>query len=186
MSPNHPKSAVMDVIETLELPDTLQAGQIYEQIAPYLSNIESDEASLEILLVKAGQDKTVNVATSKVANLKFRLKDLLLETSKTIVKAQSAKDNYLALTLIVLEFIQKARGMMEYTLADCDAQTLLEMYLLENDKEKITVENLFSRLQARLTQRQILQSLDLLEKLACIQYGELEISLVETIRFVPE
>jgi hypothetical protein len=93
--------------------------------------------------------------------------------------------NRLALALVVLEFLQKVSGFMEYQLSEREARILLEMYTLENEKEQITVDALFGRLKP-FTEQQILRSLDLLEKLSCIQYGTDELTLVESIIFIQE
>jgi hypothetical protein len=186
MSHNHSRSALMDVIGTLDLPAGLPAGKIYETIEPYLVDGPADAPSLETLLVSTAEGTTASVATSKFSNLKFRLKDLLLEALKTTVKVQSSKNNGLALALVVLEFLQKAAGMMEYRLSTDDATILLEMYTLENEKGKINLEQLFASLKPALTETQILQSLDLLEKLSCIKYDLDQINLVETIVFTQE
>jgi len=186
MSHNHPRFALMDVIGTLDLPDGLPAEKIYETLGPYFVEAAADPSSLETLLVKTEAGTTASVATSKFSNLKFRLKDLLLEALKTTVKVQSSKNNGLALALVVLEFLQKAAGMMEYRLSADDARILLEMYTLENEKGKINLEQLFASLKPALTETQILQSLDLLEKLSCIKYDLDQINLVETIVFTQE
>ncbi|MFZ6028996.1 MAG: hypothetical protein ACOYYS_14880 [Chloroflexota bacterium] len=184
---HHPLPPVMDVIETLELPANLPAGQFYETIEPYFSDAEEDTARLEKLTVKVGKSATTTtVASAKLSNLKFRLKDLLLESMRTTLKVQSAKQNWLALTLVLLEFLQKLSGMMEYKLSTDEAHVLLAMYTLENDKEKITVDRLFAGLTAVMDESRILRSLELLEKLSCIQYGADELKLVETIVFVQE
>lgn len=179
---------IMDVIATLELPATMQAGQFYEKIGPYFSGGEEDGASLETLVVKmdANAPATATIATAKLSNLKFRIKDLLLESMKTVVKVQSSKQNWIALTLVVLEFLQKLSGMMEYKLSTDEAQVLLAMYTLENEKGKITVDKLFVGLKTVMGESQVLRSLELLEKLSCIQYGTDELKLVETIAFVQE
>ena len=75
---------------------------------------------------------------------------------------------------------------MEYELSQNEAQVLLEMYKLENEKEAITVDRLFSGLKGTMGEPQILKSLDLLEKLSCIQYGTDRIELVEAILFTQE
>jgi hypothetical protein len=186
MSHNQSSFELMDVIGTLHLPDGLPAGKIYETLEPYFSEGTPQASSLETLLVKTGAENTATVMTSKFSNLKFRLKDLLLEALKTTVKVQSSKNNGLALALVILEFLQKAAGMMEYHLSTEDARILLEMYTLENEKGKINLEQLFTNLKPALTETQILQSLDVLEKLSCIKYDLDQINLVETIIFAQE
>jgi hypothetical protein len=181
---SHQSASIQEVLQALNLRE--EPPVITQRLESYFAYFDGDGTTLETLLVTAGEKQTATVASSKLSNLQFRIKDLFLETLKTTVKLQSAKSNWLAMALIVLEFLQKASGMLEYKLSADDAQILLEMYRLENERVKITVEHLFSGLKASLTQNQILQSLDLLEKLACIRYGLDQINLVETIIFVQE
>lgn len=186
MSRSRSQSTVKDLIETLDLQENMKAAQVYQQLEPYFSDIEDDSATLENVVIKAGKNAVIAASTSKISNLKFRLKDFLLESLKASVKIQSSMQSSLALTLVVLEFLQKVSALMEYQLSNCDAHTLLEMYILENEKTKITVDALFARLKNTFTEKQILQSLELLEKLSCIQYGADEINLIETILFIQE
>ena len=179
-------SKLLHAIQTLDLPAGLQAGDIYEALRSYFSPIETDSQSLETLSVKAGKDHSVLVTSSKISNLKFRLKDFLLESLKSAVKAQSSWQNGLALSVVVLEFLQKTGELMQYTLSELEAKILLEMYKLEVEKEKITIDRLFTGMQAELSESQVREALDLLEKLACIRFGMDEIELVEEIIFVQQ
>lgn len=186
MSYIDPRTAIINILESIDLQDGIHLEQTSEKIGAYFSISENDSTELETVILKMKEGEVVNIASSKLFNLKFRIKDLFLETLKASITIKSSMQDWLALTLIVLEFLQKISGLMEYPLSKDEARVLLEMYKLENEKVKITVDRLFSGLTSTFSEVQILKSLDLLEKLSCIQYGTEQIKLVETIIFVQE
>lgn len=186
MSPTEPKAPVREFLASLRPSDSMPVEKIHEKLEPYFVETNINAANLETVTIKQGKGLIVSIASTKLSNLKFRLKDLLLETARSSVKIKSSLDDGLALTLVVVEFLQKAGGLMEYELSQNEAQVLLEMYKLENEKEAITVDRLFSGLKGTMGEPQILKSLDLLEKLSCIQYGTDRIELVEAILFTQE
>jgi hypothetical protein len=180
-------SALINVIGDINFSQKIQGEQFYEKIEPYFSDdIEDVKTALETLIIKGGKNKVIIVTTTKLYNLRFRIKDLLLETLKVTVKLEASKNNILAFVLVVLEFLQKVSGLMEYTLSECEAKVLIEMCFISNERAKITIDKLFVALENSFNQAQILRSLEILEKLSCIRHGTDEISLVEEILFLEE
>lgn len=186
MSPTEPKVSVREFLAAIELPDSVRVEKIYKKLESHFIETDINTTNLETLTIKQAKGSIVSIASTKFSNLKFQLKDLLLETARSSVKIKSSFNDGLALTLIVLEFLQKVGGLMEHELSQNEAQVLLEIYKLENEKETITVDSLFFGLKEIMDEPQILKSLDLLEKLSCIQYGTDRIELVEVILFTQE
>ncbi len=175
-----------ETLKTANNAENLNAQELNALLGPYFSTFKtSHRATLEAIKVSIGKGQSATIAvSSKLANLRFRLKDVVLQLAKTGVELAGAKENPLALILAVISFLQAAGKLQQYTLSNQEALVLYEIGRLTIEKEPVTQEALVQLLQGKLEEPQVVESLNLLSRIACIHYVEDHWELIETILFV--
>ena len=144
----------------------------------------SDTGSLKTLNVSIGENnRAVAVTSTKISNIRFRIKDFLIETFKAVVNGKSVKDDWMALSIVIFDYVQKVSGMRAYTLSQREAQVLFEMCRMIADQQKVSIDRLFQSAPDTLSQKDFLEALKVLETVHCIHYDLDQILLTNnTIR----
>ncbi len=137
---------------------------------------------LEAVRVQRDMQGHVVVATTqKLPNLRFRLKDLLVEAASTGTGMAAALDKPVVLVLSGIRFLKTLRKLSTLDVHKEDAEMLIAIYRLEQEERRVRVDDLPALLPGEWNDRQVARSLERLELLACIEVGMDGITLNETI-----
>ena len=147
-----------------------------------IEDIASESASDTLREINIKTSGDVIVATShKIQNLKFQLGELLQEVAGTAVAIPSSIEHPIRLVVIVLRFLYKVRKLSKVDITTSEAEVLLAIYKLVQQREILTVDRVSEFVRDKLTGEQLSKSLETLDKLACITLTMDGIKLNETI-----
>lgn len=152
----------------------------------YLDRIDKSillpDDGLETIRIKRDGDGNVVFATTqKLPNLRFRLGDLLLETSGTGLSMAGSLDKPLGLVLTGIRFLKTLRKLSTIEVEKEDAEMLIAIYVLIQEEKRVHVGDLPALLPSNWSEAKIAVSLERLERLACIELKMNNIILNETI-----
>lgn len=136
------------------------------------------QAAEDLVIDLTPEGKSTSV---KFSNIKFRLFDFLLEITGLGVQASIPNPNPVGLVLSAIRFIRKMKELTTISLSHQEAEILLALFQLQVDKQDTTIDLLFEDLKSHLSEDQIRDSLDKLEKLSCIEYSLNRIKLTEEV-----
>lgn len=148
--------------------------------------VEKDKAyHIKIRTEKPG---VASIATtSKISNLRFRLKDLILEgipkTFATFKAILGSDTNTLLLGITILNFLKFIADKSTITIQKEDAAVLCWLYLAYQEEKIVGIDTLLAITREEMSSENLHISLATLEKLGCITLLSDEIILNEDIVF---
>lgn len=163
----------VEIISRMELPKDVSLDQFEHLI------VEMDSSLETVTLRMEGESDT-----TKLSNLRFRLKELV----KLIIKtgADVWGGNPLVILLKSVEFIQEAKKLSKILLSKDDAKVLAAIWLVKLEKSSKlwpNNEEIRKYLEGNLTEDIIEMSLNKLEILGCIKREDDQIKIEEEVRF---
>jgi hypothetical protein len=144
--------------------------------------IELQDRGLEVVRIQRDKAGNVVVATMrKLPNLRFRLGDLLLEATGSGMAIAGSLDKPLGLVLTGIRFLRSLRQMATLDVRQEDAEMLLAIFRVAQEKKIVQVDDVPALLSAGWDEASVARSLERLERLACIEIGMAGIVWHETI-----
>lgn len=141
--------------------------------------IKGTVQQIDIILNDEGD---ITVATTlKIPNLKFHLREFLLESTSSAIAASGSLNSPIQLTLVGIRFLQKIHKLATIDIDKDDAEILLAVHKLVKSNEIVSVDSLIEVLDDNKSKPKIAKSLEVLENLSCITLTMDEIILNETI-----
>ena len=153
----------VEVINRMDMPDNVSADQVQRL---FLDHIEIVNPSLEAVTLRPeGGDSE----TSKLSNLRFRIKELLEEIIKLVANSWNA--NPVALIWNAIQFVREVKKLATIDISKNDAKVLYGLWVIKLEKPSDrwpTLEEIRNYLKNELTEEEVDVSLDNLRELGCI------------------
>jgi hypothetical protein len=166
-------------------------GDILDPLLPFMETIDADDRDLtnteaEQIQIELGPEGDISLATTKkLPNLRFRIKDLLLEGMPQTVVAGSgmleALDKPVLLPFLALNFLRFVQDLSTLELNPLDAKVLLELYRFRYKERTIDRDVLNSYMEDKIDPSALAASLEHLDELGCISLLDGEIVVNEVI-----
>ena len=140
------------------------------------------DTTLEVVRIQRDLDGHVVLATTqKLPNLRFNLGELLLEAASGGVTAAGAWGQPARLAVAALRFLRAVRKLSTLDIRREDAETLITLYRLSQEKKLVRVDDLLAAAPPGRDEAWTARSLERLERLGCIELRMDGIVLHETI-----
>lgn len=174
---HHELSAL--VAETCCLYKVVISQQEINDMEKYIYEKEDRGTEEDLIINLDGESASV-----KPWNIRFKIGEFILETIETAQGVIGARENFLALSLIAIRYVQKIKGLSRIPISKREAAVLIELYRLFNENDPITIDGLFTLLGNVYSKDEILTALAVLRNLGCVNYGDDGIKLIEPISVI--
>lgn len=140
---------------------------------------------LEIELSESSSIAIVRAKTTKLSNLRFKMKDALTkEVPELALETLSvAHDTFgsVTLALLLLRLLRAAFDLSTIPLSSIDGRVLVELFKFAKEEHVIKFDAFFSYMHGKIDTKELYRSLNKLERLSCIERSDTDINLIEEI-----
>lgn len=160
------------VLTELELPTGLDQAETATLLHRYLTDPAPPpppglgQAAEEIIIAQDEVGAFKVATTDKLSNLKFKLGGLLEEALELAIDVPGAVAFPPKLVKVGLDSYRRLRKLATLTISEEQARVLLVIYQLRQDKQTPTLDLIHD--QTKLEPVQVIDALDVLERLDCI------------------
>jgi hypothetical protein len=162
---------ISQMITGINRPESLSTEKAVAFLGSYTTTAGTggSEQAFEQVRITLNDDGTVaQAATIKPTNLRFNLGGLLMELLKGSVAIKGALESPATTLLFAIEFLKKIQKLATLEVSLKEAHLLMAIYRLSKERDALTIDHLKEVVSSSMSEKQMMDTLEKLERLSCI------------------